>query len=199
MNNIDYITNPITDIINKYISAIIGNTINESTRIIIYNGYIFIIIFDAVIYRVFAKEIDTNLTFGFLASENEIPSDKYKLNHKKVKVDISLCDSTLRSTNTDNNILAKIENARISDEEFAKISDVKSENGCVFYKLIGFNGKPYFIPIMNSFPKLNKSDDIDIIVYKNIYNDDSYIVRETIHKSKIKSDYDVFFRTLKFT
>ena len=195
----DYIESPITNIINKYITVIIGNNVNESARIIIHNGYIFIILFDTVIYRVFAKEIDSNLTFGFIGSENEIPSDKYKLNRSKVKVDISLCDSTLRSINIENNILAKIENARVSDEAFAKISEIKSENGCMFYKLIGFNGKPYYIPIMNSFPKLNKSDDIDIIVYKNINDNDSYIVRETIHKSKLKSDYDVFFRTLKFT
>lgn len=199
LNNIDYIESPLTDIINKYISAIIGNSIDGSARIIIYNGYIFIILFDTVIYRVFAKELDTNLTYGFIASENNIPSDKYKLNYKKTKVDISLCESTLRSIDFENNILAKVENAKVSDEAFEKVKDVKAENGCVFYKIIGFDGKPYYIPIMSSFPKLAKSDDIDIIVYKNINDNESYLVREIIHKAKIKSDYEVFFRTLKFT
>ena len=197
MNNIDYIESPLTDIINKYISAIIGNNIDESTRIIIYNGYIFIILFDTVIYRVFAKEIDTNLTYGFIASENIIPGDK--LNLKKTKVDISLCESTLRSIDIEENILAKVENAKITDEAFEKASQIKAENGCVFYKLIGYNGKPYYIPIMSSFPKLAKSDDIDIYVYKNINDNESYLVREIIHKSSLKCDYNVFFRTLKFT
>ena len=195
----DYIETPITDIINKYISAIIGNNVDESARIIISSGYIFIILFDTVIYRVFAKEIDTNLTYGFTAKENIIPSDKYKLNRKKTKVDISLCESTLRSIDIEENILAKVENAKITDEAFRKISDIKADNGCVFYKLIGYNGIPYYIPIMGSFPKLAKSDDIDIIVYKSINDNDSYLVREIIHKSKLKCDYNVFFRTLKFT
>ena len=43
------------------------------------------------------------------------------------------------------------------------------------------------------------TDDIDIIVYKSITDNDSYLVREIIHKAKIKCDYDVFFRTLKFS
>lgn len=195
----DYIESPVADIINKYITVIIGNNVDESARIIVYNGYIFIILFDTVIYRVFAKELDTSLTFGFIGTENIIPSDKYKLNRKKIKVDISLCESTLRSIDIESNILAKVENAKITDEAFGKISDIKAENGCIFYKLIGFNGIPYYIPIMSSFPKLAKSDDIDIIVYKNINDNESYLVREVIHKAKIKSDYDVFFRTLKFT
>lgn len=195
----DYIESPVADIINKYITVIIGNNVDESARIIVYNGYIFIILFDTVIYRVFAKELDTSLTFGFIGTENTIPSDKYKLNRKKIKVDISLCESTLRSIDIESNILAKVENAKITDEAFGKISDIKAENGCIFYKLIGFNGIPYYIPIMSSFPKLAKSDDIDIIVYKNINDNESYLVREVIHKAKIKSDYDVFFRTLKFT
>jgi hypothetical protein len=199
MNNIDYIESPLTDIINKYISAIIGNNIDESARIIIYNGYIFIILFDTVIYRVFAKEIDTSLTYGFIASENTIPGDKYKINIKKTKVDISLCESTLRSIDIEENILAKVENAKITDKAFEKVSQIKAENGCIFYKLIGFNGKPYYIPIMSSFPKLAKSDDIDIYVYKNINDNESYLVREIIHKSSLKCDYNVFFRTLKFT
>ena len=195
----DYIESPVADIINKYITVIIGNNVDESARIIVYNGYIFIILFDTVIYRVFAKELDTSFTFGFIGTENNIPSDKYKLNRKKTKVDISLCESTLRSIDIESNILAKVENAKITDEAFGKISDIKAENGCMFYKLIGFNGIPYYIPIMSSFPKLAKSDDIDIIVYKNINDNESYIVREIIHKAKIKSNYDVFFRTLKFT
>ena len=195
----DYIESPVADIINKYITVIIGNNVDESARIIVYNGYIFIILFDTVIYRVFAKELDTSLTFGFIGTENTIPSDRYKLNRKKTKVDISLCESTLRSIDIESNILAKVENAKITDEAFGKISDIKAENGCMFYKLIGFNGIPYYIPIMSSFPKLAKSDDIDIIVYRNINDQDSYLVREVIHKAKIKSNYDVFFRTLKFT
>jgi hypothetical protein len=196
----DYIESPITDIINKYISAIIGNTIKDKgCRVVVSKGYIFIILFDTVIYRVFAKEIDTELTFGFTEDDNEIISNKYKLNFSKCKVDISLCESTLRTIDINNNILAKIENAKITDEAFEKYSNIKAENGCMFYKLIGFNGIPYYIPIMSSFPKLAKSDDIDIIVYKNINDNESYLVREVIHKAKIKSDYDVFFRTLKFT
>ena len=199
MNNINYIESPLTDIINKYISVIIGNNIDESARIIIYNGYIFIILFDTVIYRVFAKEIDPSITYGFIGSENEIPSNKYKLNNKKTKVDISLCESTLRSIDIEDNILAKVENAKMTDEIFEKISNIKAENGCIFYKLIGFDGRPYYIPIMSSFPKLAKSDDIDITVYKNINDPESYLIREVIHKAKLKSDYDVFFRTIKFT
>ena len=196
----DYIESPITDIINKYISAIIGNSIKDKDcRVVVSKGYIFIILFDTVIYRVFAKELDQELTFGFTEEDNEIISDRYKLNYRKCKIDISLCESTLRSINIDNNILAKIENAKITDELFEKYSNIKAENGCMFYKLIGFNGIPYYIPIMSGFPKLAKSDDIDIIVYKSITDNDSYLVREIIHKAKIKCDYDVFFRTLKFS
>ena len=195
----DYIEKPITDIINKYITTIIGNSIsNKMTRVVVSRGYIFIILFDTVIYRVFAKEMDTNLTFGFTEDDNEIISDKYKLNYKRTKVDISLCEATLSTIEIQENILAKIENAKASDIDFERLSNIKAEDGCIFYKLIGFDGKPYFIPIMGSFPKLSKSDDIDIIVYKNIKDPDSYLVRETIHKSKLKCDYDVFFRTLKF-
>ena len=69
----------------------------------------------------------------------------------------------------------------------------------MFYKLIGYNGNPYYIPIMTGFPKLAKADDMDIIVYKNINDDNSYLIREIIHKKKLKCDYDVFFRSLKFT
>lgn len=196
----DYIESPITDIINKYISVIIGNSVKDKDcRVVVSKGYIFIILFDTVIYRVFAKELDQELTFGFTEEDNEIISDRYKLNYRKSKIDISLCESTLRSINIDNNILAKIENAKITDELFEKYSNIKAENGCMFYKLIGFNGIPYYIPIMSGFPKLAKSDDIDIIVYKNITNDDSYLIREVIHKAKLKCDYDVFFRTLKFS
>lgn len=196
----DYIESPITDIINKYISAIIGNNVKDKDcRVVVSKGYIFIILFDTVIYRVFAKELDQELTFGFTEEDNEIISDRYKLNYRKSKIDISLCESTLRSIDIDNNILAKIENAKITDDLFEKYSNIKAENGCMFYKLIGFNGIPYYIPIMSGFPKLAKSDDIDIIVYKNIINDDSYLIREVIHKAKLKCDYDVFFRTLKFS
>lgn len=196
----DYIESPITDIINKYISNIIGNTVKDKgCRVVVSKGYIFIILFDTVIYRVFTKEIDPELTFGFTEDNNTIVSDKYKLDYRKCKVDISLCESTLRSIDIDNNILAKIENVKIIDEAFEKYSNIKAENGCMFYKLIGFNGIPYYIPIMSGFPKLAKSDDIDIIVYKNITNDDSYLIREVIHKAKLKCDYDVFFRTLKFS
>ena len=196
----DYIKSPITDIINKYISAIIGNSIKDKNcRIIISQGYIFIILFDTVIYRVFAKELDPTLTFGFTEDDNDIISDTYKLNHKKVKVDISLCESTLSSIDIQENILAKIENAKMNDEMFIKYSNIKAENGCMFYKLIGYNGIPYYIPIIIGFPKLAKNDDIDIIVYKNIKDSDSYLIREVIHKAKIKTDYDIFFRSLKFT
>lgn len=200
MNNIDYIKSPITDIINKYISAIIGNSIKDKMcRVIVSKGYIFIILFDTVIYRVFAKEMDPTLTFGFTEYDNEIINNTYKLDHKKVRVDISLCESTLRSIDVQENILAKIENAKISDEEFDKFANIKAENGCMFYKLIGYNGIPYYIPIITGFPKLAKNDDIDIIVYKNIKDPDSYLIREVIHKAKLKTDYDVFFRSLKFT
>lgn len=196
----DYIESPITDIINKYISAIIGNTIKDKAcRVVVTKGYIFIVILDTVIYRVFAKEINPELTFGFTEDDNEIISDKYKLNYRKCKVDISLCESTLKSINIDNNILAKIENARISDENFEKFASIKADNGCMFYKLIGYNGIPYYIPIMAGFPKLAKVDDIDIIVYKNINDNESYLIREIIHKKKLKCDYDVFFRSIKFT
>lgn len=194
----DYIESPITDIINKYISAIIGNNIGGNCRVVVIKGYIFIIYYDTIIYRVFAKEMNPELTFGFTISGITI-SDKYKLDYRKCKVDISLCEATLRTIDIDNNILAKIENAKISDESFEKYSSIKSENGCMFYKLIGFDGKPYYIPIMSGFPKLAKADDIDIIVYKNINSNDSYLIREVIHKAKLKCDYDVFFRTLKFT
>jgi hypothetical protein len=196
----DYIETPITDIINKYISAIIGNSIKDKDcRVVVSKGYIFIILFDTVIYRVFAKEIDPELTFGFTEEDNEIISDRYKLNYRKSKVDISLCESTINTIDIDNNILAKIENARISDESFEKYASIKAENGCMFYKLIGYNGNPYYIPIMTGFPKLAKADDMDIIVYKNINDDNSYLIREIIHKKKLKCDYDVFFRSLKFT
>lgn len=196
----DYIESPLTDIINKYISAILGNSISDKmTRVIVSKGYIFIILFDTVIYRVFAKEIDPDLTFGFTEDDNIIISDKYKLDYKRTKVDISLCESTLKSIDIQDNILAKIENAKSSDANFGRFSDIKADDGCIFYKLIGYDGKPYFIPIMGSFPKLAKTDDIDIIVYRNIKDPDSYLVREIIHKSKLKCDYDVFFRTLKFT
>ena len=196
----DYIESPLTDIINKYISAILGNSISDKmTRVIVSKGYIFIILYDTVIYRVFAKEMDPNLTFGFTEDDNIIISDKYKLDYKRTKVDISLCESTLKSIDIQDNILAKIENAKSSDINFGRFSDIKADDGCIFYKLIGYDGKPYFIPIMGSFPKLAKADDIDIIVYKNIKDPDSYLVREIIHKSKLKCDYDVFFRTLKFT
>lgn len=196
----DYIESPITDIINKYISAIIGNSIKDKDcRVVVSKGYIFIILFDTVIYRVFAKEIDPEFTFGFTEEDNEIISDRYKLNYRKSKVDISLCESTINTIDINNNILAKIENARISDESFEKYASIKAENGCMFYKLIGYNGNPYYIPIMTGFPKLAKSDDIDIIVYKNINDDNSYLIREIIHKKKLKCDYDVFFRSLKFT
>jgi len=196
----DYIESPITDIINKYISAIIGNTVKDKDcRVVVSKGYIFIILFDTVIYRVFAKEIDPELTFGFTEEDNEIISDRYKLNYRKSKVDISLCESTINTIDIDNNILAKIENARISDESFEKYASIKAENGCMFYKLIGYNGNPYYIPIMTGFPKLAKADDMDIIVYKNINDDNSYLIREIIHKKKLKCDYDVFFRSLKFT
>lgn len=200
MNNVDYIKSPMTDIINKYISAIIGNTVKDKAcRVIVSKGYIFIILFDTVIYRVFAKEIDPTLTFGFTEDDNVIIGDTYKLNHKKVRVDISLCESTLTSIDLEENILAKIENAKISDEAFEKYANIKADNGCMFYKLIGYNGNPYYIPIITGFPKLAKNDDIDIIVYKNIKDPDSYLIREVIHKAKIKTDYDVFFRSLKFT
>lgn len=196
----DYIESPITDIINKYISAIIGNSIKDKgCRIVVSQGYIFIILFDTVIYRVFAKELDVNLSFGFTEDDNVIISDKYKLDHKKVKVDIALCESTLRSIDIQENILAKIENAKINDEMFDTYANIKADNGCMFYKLIGYNGIPYYIPIMTGFPKLAKKDDIDIIVYKNIKDPDSYLIREVIHKDKLKTDYDVFFRSLKFT
>lgn len=196
----EHIESPLTDIINKYITVIVPKARLKDVRIVVTNGYIFIISLDTVIYRVFAKELDNSLTFGFLADEQiEVPHDKYKLNYKKSKVDIALCESTLSSVNIEGNLLAKIENARISDEEFEKITTIKAEDGCVFYRLIGFNGLPYFIPILSSFPSLAKADDIDIYVYKNINDSNSYIVRETIHKKKIKSDYDVFFRTLKFS
>ena len=196
----DYIESPVADIINKYISTIIGNTIKDKAcRVIVSKGYIFIILFDTVIYRVFAKEIDPELTFGFTEDDNEIIGDKYKLNYSKTKVDISLCESTLKTIDIDNNILAKIENAKINDKEFEKFDSIKAESGCMFYKLIGFDGKPYYIPIISGFPKLAKADDIDIIIYKNINDDDSYLVREIIHKKKLKCDYDVFFRSLKFT
>lgn len=194
----DYIESPITDIINKYIYAIIGNSLAD-TRIIISDGYIFIILYDTAIYRVFAKELDSSLTFGFIGDENNEISDKYKLNNNRLKVDISLCKSTLKSVNIDENILAKIENVKISDETFDKYVNIKSENGCLFYKLIGYDGLVYYIPIMSRFPKLAKKDDMDIIVYKNINDSESYIIRETIHKASIKSDYDVFFRTIKFS
>lgn len=194
----DYIESPITDIINKYIYAIIGNSLAD-TRIIISDGYIFIILYDTAIYRVFAKELDSSLTFGFIGDENNEISDKYKLNNNRLKVDISLCKSTLKSVNIDENILAKIENVKISDETFDKYVNIKSENGCLFYKLIGYDGLVYYIPIMSRFPKLAKKDDMDIIVYKNINDSESYIIREIIHKASIKSDYDVFFRTIKFS
>ena len=196
----DYIESPITDIINKYISAIIGNTVKDKDcRVVVSKGYIFIILFDTVIYRVFAKEIDPEFTFGFTEEDNEIISNRYKLNYRKSKVDISLCESTINTIDIDNNILAKIENVRISDESFEKYASIKAENGCMFYKLIGYNGNPYYIPIMTGFPKLAKADDMDIIVYKNINDDNSYLIREIIHKKKLKCDYDVFFRSLKFT
>ena len=197
----DYIESPITDIINKYISAIIGNTVKDKDcRVVVSKGYIFIILFDTVIYRVFAKEIDQSLTFGFTEDDNIIIGDKYKLNYNKCKIDISLCESTLKSIDiNNNNILAKIENARITDDKFEKFASIKADNGCMFYKLIGFNGIPYYIPIITGFPKLAKGDDIDIIVYKNINDNESYLIREIIHKKKIKCDYDVFFRSLKFT
>jgi hypothetical protein len=121
------------------------------------------------------------------------------LNYHKCKVDISLCESTIRTIDINDAILAKVENAKISDENFEKYSNIKAENGCMFYKIIGFDGKPYYIPIMSGFPKLAKADDIDIIVYRNINNNDSYLIREIIHKAKLKCDYDVFFRTLKFS
>lgn len=195
----NYIEGPIVDIINKYISIILGNSISKKmTRVVVSKGYIFIILFDTVIYRVFAKEMDVNLTFGFTEEDNEIISDKYKLDYNKTKVDISLCEATLSIIDIPGTILAKVENAKASDENFEKLTNIKAEDGCIFYKLIGFDGKPYFIPIMGSFPKLSKTDDIDIIVYKNIKDDDSYLIREVIHKSKLKCDYDVFFRTLKF-
>lgn len=194
----DYIESPITDIINKYIYAIIGNSLAD-TRIIISDGYIFIILYDTAIYRVFAKELDSSLTFGFIGDENNEISDKYKLNNNRLKVDISLCKSTLKSVNIDENVLAKIENVKISDETFDKYVNIKSENGCLFYKLIGYDGLVYYIPIMSRFPKLAKKDDMDIIVYKNINDSESYIIREIIHKASIKSDYDVFFRTIKFS
>ena len=196
----DYIESPIADIINKYITAIIPKARFKDIRVAVSKGYIFIISLDTVIYRVFAKELDQELTFGFLAEEQvEVPGDKYKLNYKKTKMDIALCEATLKSVDIEKNLLGKIENARVSDEEFEKIIGIKAEDGCAFYRLIGFDGRPYFIPIFSSFPSLAKADDIDIYVYKSIKDEDSYIIRETIHKKKIKSDYDVFFRTLKFS
>ena len=41
----DYIEKPITDIINKYITTIIGNSIsNKMTRVVVSRGYIFIML-----------------------------------------------------------------------------------------------------------------------------------------------------------
>ena len=196
----NYIESPLTDILNKYITTMISKTYFDSMRVVVSSGYIFIISLDTVIYRVFAKELDPELTFGFCGEEQEeIPGNKYKLNYKKSKIDISICQATIRSTDIENNLLAKIENARISDENFEKLTSIKADEGCVFYKLIGFNGNPYFIPIFSSFPALNKADDINIYVYKSIKDSDSYIVRETIHKKKLKCDFDIYFRTLKFS
>ena len=71
--------------------------------------------------------------------------------------------------------------------------------GKLMYGWIYYDGLVYYIPIMSRFPKLAKKDDMDIIVYKNINDSESYIIREIIHKASIKSDYDVFFRTIKFS
>lgn len=193
MNNI--IESPISDIINKYISSITSKASLSNSIMYIENSIIYLFSFNSVMNTVYAKELDPTINIAVnLSKINEVPSLIYE-NDYIAKQYISKYKDYYSFGIGD--LLASINNAK-SDEEFNECISGKSKDGCLFYKLKSLNGI-YFIPIMTGFPSLNSSDDIDIYVYKNNIDTDTYIIKETIYKKKINCKFDTMFTILKYS
>jgi len=81
-----------------------------------------------------------------------------------------------------------------STEEFDPFRSLKAANGAKMYKNITDDNEFIAFPMFSGFPKLAKSDGMDLTVYKqdNKYN----LVEFTIYKKKVKRNINVLFRVM---
>lgn len=93
-----------------------------------------------------------------------------------------------------NNSLLCEEDELQGNEEFAKLLAMKKAQGLKFYKMFGTDMKEYLVPIFTGFPKMNKSDKINIKIF-NLSNEHQLVVFY-IFKKKINRWYKMYFRTI---
>jgi len=79
-------------------------------------------------------------------------------------------------------------------EEFDPFRNLKADDGAKMYKYITDNSYFVMFPMFTGFPKLSKSDSMNLTVYKQ---DDKYnLVKFDIYKKKIKRNIEVLFRVM---
>lgn len=79
-------------------------------------------------------------------------------------------------------------------EEFDPFRGLKADDGAKMYKDITDDNKLVMFPMFTGFPKLSKSDSMNLTVYKQ---DDKYnLVKFDIFKKKMKRNIEVLFRVM---
>lgn len=79
------------------------------------------------------------------------------------------------------------------DENFKDLLSLKSEEGAKWFKT-EINGYWICIPVFTGFPKVSKSDKLDLDVYDCGYR--YKIIKYTIFKKKLKRSISIVFRTM---
>lgn len=91
-------------------------------------------------------------------------------------------------------VIARLDNL-VNNEEFIRLVSSKAEDGAQLFRVLGTNNKQYFVPILPGFPKINKGDDIGIVIQDmDVMN---LLITYNIYKKKINKTVSATIRTLK--
>ena len=83
----------------------------------------------------------------------------------------------------------------ISTGDFNDFMQMKSKDGCRFYRMMGLNmNKIYMIPYFSGFPALTSKDDLSISVFD--IGNKQLVISESIYKKKLNHSITMIFRSL---
>lgn len=83
----------------------------------------------------------------------------------------------------------------ISTGDFNDFMQMKSKDGCRFYRMMGLNmNKIYMIPYFSGFPSLTSKDDLSISVFD--IGNKQLVISESIYKKKLNHSITMIFRSL---
>ena len=156
---------------------------------------LFICIYDTVVYKIQMPEVspEVQIVFRIFIDGNKNIQILPIMNQHSAKDIISTMTFYGSIENLASGFCVSITNLK-SDPEFCNLLAMKSADGMKLYKIPLNPNKSVFIPVFSGLFPLNKDDDCDIVVYPSEHG--TFIIRTTIHKKKIKRDFDMYFRIL---